>query len=50
MNKDLKLVDTLHVFTRHRPAFTQRLVAFVCVEGIFFSGSFAAIYWIKSRS
>jgi ribonucleoside-diphosphate reductase beta chain len=30
-------------------AFAQRLLAFVCVEGIFFSGSFCAIYWLKSR-
>lgn len=27
----------------------QRLLAFVCVEGIFFSGSFCAIYWLKNR-
>ena len=30
-------------------AFLTRLVAFACVEGIFFSGSFCAIYWIKKR-
>lgn len=30
-------------------SFAQRLVAFACVEGIFFSSSFAAIYWIKKR-
>jgi ribonucleoside-diphosphate reductase subunit M2 len=29
--------------------FATRLVAFACVEGIFFSSSFAAIYWIKKR-
>jgi ribonucleotide reductase beta subunit family protein with ferritin-like domain len=29
--------------------FATRLVAFACVEGIFFSGSFCAIYWIKKR-
>jgi len=29
--------------------FAQRLVAFACVEGIFFSGSFCAIYWLKKR-
>jgi ribonucleotide reductase beta subunit family protein with ferritin-like domain len=27
----------------------QRILAFVCVEGIFFSGSFCAIYYLKSR-
>lgn len=29
--------------------FGERLVAFACVEGIFFSGSFCAIYWLKKR-
>ena len=29
--------------------YATRLVAFACVEGIFFSGSFCAIYWIKKR-
>lgn len=27
----------------------ERLVAFAAVEGIFFSGSFASIYWLKKR-
>jgi ribonucleotide reductase beta subunit family protein with ferritin-like domain len=30
-------------------AFAERLVAFAAVEGIFFSGSFCAIYWLKKR-
>jgi len=30
-------------------SFAQRLVAFMCVEGIFFSGSFCAIFWLKKR-
>lgn len=30
-------------------SFAQRLLAFACVEGIFFSGSFCAIYWLKER-
>eukprot|EP00483_Globobulimina_turgida_P000122 UN00122 len=30
-------------------AFVQRLVAFACVEGIFFSGSFCALFWLKKR-
>lgn len=30
--------------------FAERLVAFAAVEGIFFSGSFCAIFWIKKRS
>ncbi|KAL0069041.1 Ribonucleotide-diphosphate reductase (RNR), small subunit [Marasmius tenuissimus] len=29
--------------------FAERLVAFSAVEGIFFSGSFAAIFWLKKR-
>ena len=29
--------------------FALRLVAFAAVEGIFFSGSFAAIFWLKKR-
>jgi ribonucleoside-diphosphate reductase subunit M2 len=29
--------------------FAQRLVAFAAVEGIMFSGSFCAIYWLKKR-
>jgi ribonucleotide reductase beta subunit family protein with ferritin-like domain len=29
--------------------FSTRLVGFACVEGIFFSGAFCAIYWIKKR-
>lgn len=29
--------------------FGVRLVAFACVEGIFFSGSFCAIFWLKKR-
>lgn len=29
--------------------FSMRLVAFAAVEGIFFSGSFCAIYWLKKR-
>jgi ribonucleoside-diphosphate reductase subunit M2 len=32
-----------------RSGFATRLVAFACVEGIFFSSSFASIYWIKKR-
>lgn len=31
------------------PSSGERLVAFAAVEGIFFSGSFAAIYWLKKR-
>ncbi|EYU45611.1 hypothetical protein ABFS82_14G013700 [Erythranthe guttata] len=30
-------------------SFAERLVAFACIEGIFFSGSFCAIFWLKKR-
>jgi len=32
-----------------RSSFAIRLIAFACVEGIFFSGSFCSIYWLKKR-
>jgi ribonucleoside-diphosphate reductase subunit M2 len=32
-----------------RSTFQTRLVAFACVEGIFFSGAFCSIYWLKKR-
>ena len=35
-------------FDDKRP-FAERLLAFACVEGIFFSGSFCAIFWLKKR-
>lgn len=31
-------------------SFAQRLVAFAVVEGVFFSGSFCAIFWFKSKN
>jgi ribonucleotide reductase beta subunit family protein with ferritin-like domain len=30
-------------------SFVTRLVGFACVEGIFFSGAFCSIYWLKKR-
>jgi ribonucleoside-diphosphate reductase subunit M2 len=32
-----------------KSTFAQRLVAFAAVEGIFFSGAFASIFWLKKR-
>jgi len=32
-----------------RSSFAARLVAFACVEGIFFSGAFCSIFWLKKR-
>jgi len=31
------------------PSFAERLIAFAAVEGIFFSGAFCSIYWMKKR-
>ena len=33
----------------NRSSFGTRLIAFACVEGIFFSGAFCSIYWLKKR-
>ena len=33
----------------NRSGFATRLIAFACVEGIFFSGAFCSIYWLKKR-
>jgi ribonucleoside-diphosphate reductase subunit M2 len=30
-------------------SYAERIIAFASVEGIFFSGSFAAIFWLKKR-
>ena len=32
-----------------KSSFATRLIAFACVEGIFFSGAFCSIYWLKKR-
>jgi len=42
-NWALKWLDT------SRP-FEERVISFAIVEGIFFSGSFCAIFWLKSRN
>lgn len=41
-NWAIKWMDTKHPFV-------LRLVAFIVVEGVFFSGSFCAIYWLKNK-
>jgi len=43
-----KAAWALKWFSREN-SFAERLVAFATVEGIFFSGSFCAIYWLKKR-
>ncbi|KAM4027001.1 ribonucleoside-diphosphate reductase subunit M2 B isoform 2-T2 [Anomaloglossus baeobatrachus] len=35
--------------SNRKASFGERIVAFAAVEGIFFSGSFAAIFWLKKR-
>lgn len=35
--------------TDRNSTFAQRLIAFAAVEGIFFSGAFASIFWLKKR-
>ncbi len=35
--------------SKDKNSFATRLVAFAVVEGVFFSGSFCAIFWLKSR-
>jgi ribonucleoside-diphosphate reductase beta chain len=34
---------------RENASFSQRLISFLAIEGIFFAGSFAAIFWIRDR-
>ena len=41
--------DTKAWTQEKRRPFAERLVAFAAVEGIFFSGSFCSIYWLKER-
>ncbi|HET8828712.1 MAG TPA: ribonucleoside-diphosphate reductase small subunit [Pelobium sp.] len=54
----LHAIDTVPCVTRkanwalkwiENGSFAQRLVAFAAVEGIFFSGSFCSIFWLKKR-
>ena len=39
----------LRWITDKKSTFGQRLIAFAAVEGIFFSGAFASIFWLKKR-
>lgn len=32
-----------------RSSFATRLISFACIEGIFFSGAFCSIFWLKKR-
>lgn len=45
-----KKVQWVNKWTNSKNAsFVERLIAFVAVEGIFFSGSFCSIFWMKKR-
>jgi ribonucleotide reductase beta subunit family protein with ferritin-like domain len=58
-NKLFKAIETVPIIKKKAEwalkwinserSFAERLIAFACVEGIFFSGSFCAIFWIKKR-
>ena len=45
-----KIADWMFEWMDSKRSLTERVVAFACVEGIFFSSAFAAIYWIKRRN
>lgn len=44
-----KKADWAIRWIENAPSFAHRLVAFAAVEGIFFSGSFCSIFWLKKR-
>ncbi|MFN8354173.1 MAG: ribonucleoside-diphosphate reductase small subunit [Spirosomataceae bacterium] len=57
-DKMLRAIDTIPCVQKkaewalkwiNSPTFTERIIAFAAVEGIFFSGSFCSIFWLKKR-
>ena len=63
-SKRMKLFDGIHtvpaiakkadwatrwISKENCPCFAKRLIGFACVEGVMFSGSFCAIFWLKKR-
>lgn len=57
-DKLFRAIDTMHCVKKKaewalrwidQGSFTERLIAFAAVEGIFFSGSFCSIFWLKKR-
>ena len=42
--------DWVQKYIQSNDSFAERLVAFICVEGIHFSGAFCAIYWFKTKN
>lgn len=58
-DKLLRAIDTIPCVTKkaewalrwiENGTFAERLIAFAAVEGIFFSGSFCSIFWLRKRS
>lgn len=45
-----KIADWILKWMDPKLPLLERIVAFACVEGIFFSGAFCAIYWIKKSN
>lgn len=45
-----KIADWMIYWMRSDAPLTERVIAFACVEGVIFSGAFAAIYWIKRKN
>ena len=45
-----KKADWVKEHIQSSECFAERLVAFICVEGIHFSGAFCAIYWFRSKN
>lgn len=45
-----KKADWVKKHINSERSFAERLVAFICVEGIHFSGAFCAIYWFKTKN
>jgi ribonucleoside-diphosphate reductase subunit M2 len=44
-----KATWAINWITNYDVDFATRLIAFACIEGIFFSGSFCSIFWLKKR-
>lgn len=45
-----KKADWVKEYISSSGSFAERLVAFICVEGIHFSGAFCAIYWFRTKN
>jgi ribonucleoside-diphosphate reductase subunit M2 len=45
-----KKADWAYKWIESRDSFAQRLIAFAIVEGVFFSGAFCSIFWLKKKN